>query len=97
MFPGLGGVDDALTLVERFKELESNTQNVMVRLEGNPWITPPEAVVAKGLLAIKTYLTDVRTATDAGVGLSCLKLLKVVLVGSSQAGKTRYDVGSLPI
>lgn len=58
---------------------------------------PPEAVAEKGLLAIEDYLTDVRTTTEAGVELSCLKLLKVVLVGSLQAGKTRYDVGPLPI
>ena len=68
----------------------------IMNLEGNPWITLPEAVVERGLSALKAYLTDVRTAKDAGVGPTCLKLLKVVLVGSSRAGKTRYDAGSLP-
>lgn len=50
---------------------------------------PPEAVVEEGLQAVKSYLTEVRTANEAGAQVATVKLLKVVLVGSSQAGKTR--------
>lgn len=96
MDPGLGEVDDAFKLVQMFKRDHLHSGNFMP-LIGNPWTMPPEAVAEKGLLAIESYLTNVRTAQEAGVGLTCLKLLKVVLVGSSEAGKTRYDVGSLPI
>lgn len=60
-----------------------------LRLESNPWVMPPEAVVEEGLPAVVEYLTDVRTAEEAGASVKELKLLKVVLVGSSQAGKTR--------
>ena len=60
-----------------------------LRLESNPWIMPPEAVVEEGLPAVVEYLIDVRTAKEAGADVKELKLLKVVLVGSSQAGKTR--------
>ncbi|CAN0471898.1 unnamed protein product, partial [Laminaria digitata] len=59
-----------------------------LRLNGNPWIMPPEAVVDEGLSAVETYLKAVRTAEEAGVGIKTMQLLKVVLVGSSQAGKT---------
>lgn len=52
---------------------------------------PPEAVVEQGLGAITTYLTDVKVAKDASVSTTPLRLLKVVLVGSSRAGKTRYQ------
>ncbi|CAN0534662.1 unnamed protein product [Scytosiphon promiscuus] len=51
---------------------------------------PPEGVVAKGLPAVEKYLLDVRKAEDAGAPAKVVQLLKVVLVGSSQAGKTRY-------
>jgi len=37
-------------------------KKAMVGLTGNPWIMPPEAVVEKGLHAVKTYYTDVREA-----------------------------------
>lgn len=50
---------------------------------------PPEAVVEEGLTAIEAYLKDVRAAKKAGAEIKTLQLLKVVLVGSSQAGKTR--------
>ncbi|CAM9834872.1 unnamed protein product [Ectocarpus sp. 6 AP-2014] len=49
---------------------------------------PPEGVVEKGLPEVKAYLRDVRKAEEAGAEVKTLKLLKVVLVGSSQAGKT---------
>lgn len=52
---------------------------------------PPQAVVEKGLSAVETYLQDVRTAANDGVGIKTTKFLKVVFVGSSGAGKTRYN------
>lgn len=58
-------------------------------LERNPWIMPPEAIVEEGLMAIEAYLMDVRAAKEAGAEVETLQLLKVVLVGSSHAGKTR--------
>lgn len=51
---------------------------------------PPESVVEKGLPAVERYLLDVRKAEAAGAPVKVLQLLKVVLVGSSEAGKTRY-------
>lgn len=65
-----------------------------MRLDGNPWVMPPEAVVEKGLEAVRKYLQDVQTAKEAGADVTSLKLLKVVLVGSSGAGKTRC--GNVP-
>lgn len=62
-----------------------------IRLSDNPWIMPPEGVVEKGLPEVRAYLLDVRKAEEAGAEVKTLKLLKVVLVGSSQAGKTRYS------
>ena len=53
---------------------------------------PPEAVVEQGLKAITTFLVDVQTAKANGAQVSSLKLLKVVLVGSAGAGKTRCVV-----
>lgn len=50
---------------------------------------PPEAVVEAGIPAVKEYLLDVQEATKAGGDVTSLQLLKVVLVGSASAGKTR--------
>ena len=50
---------------------------------------PPEAVVENGMAAIKTYYTDVQMAIDVGAKVTSRRLLKVVLVGASSAGKTR--------
>lgn len=78
----LGDAGRALSLVQRL-----NVQPTLLMLDGNPWIMPPEAVVEKGLSAVEMYLSDVLTAEGE---VKTMKLLKVVLVGSSQAGKTRY-------
>jgi len=51
---------------------------------------PPEGVVEAGLAAVKRYLLDVQEAKEAGADVTSLQLLKVVLVGSSSAGKTRW-------
>lgn len=97
---GLGEVKDALDLVELFiadyktRELDGQPAwmgGKTLRLRGNPWIMPPEAVVEEGLSAVETYLKDVLTAAEAGVGITTMQLLKVVFVGSSRAGKTRYN------
>ncbi|CAM9844456.1 unnamed protein product, partial [Scytosiphon promiscuus] len=57
-------------------------------VSNNPWVMPPEGVVEKGLPAMEKYLLDVRKAENAGAPAKVVQLLKVVLVGSSQAGKT---------
>lgn len=78
---GVGEAEDALRLVDRIGSY--------LDLAGNPWIMPPEAVVEAGLSAVKEYLLDVREARKVGADVTCLNLLKVVLVGSASAGKTR--------
>ena len=83
MFPGLGDAQDALQLVSKF------ISNFNLSLRGNPWVMPPEAVVEQGLGAIETYLGDVQNAMENGGQVRSLQLLKVVLVGSPSAGKTR--------
>ncbi len=52
---------------------------------------PPEAVVEKGGELLK-YLREVKRAKEVGARIEMLKLLKVVLVGSARAGKTRCVV-----
>lgn len=76
----IGSVDEAQWLLSMIEK------NATVILTGNPWIMPPEAVVENGLHAVKMYYTDVR---EAGTKVIPRRLLKVVLVGSSSAGKTR--------
>ena len=61
----------------------------MLDLRGNPWKMPPEAVVEQGPEAIRIFLGDVYKASENGAEVKSLKLLKVVLVGASSAGKTR--------
>ena len=93
LFPGFGDVHDALQLVSRFSfdfETFLDVKHLKVlELEGNPWKMPPEAVVEQGLRAMKTYLGDVQNAIENGGQVESLHLLKVVLVGSPSAGKTR--------
>lgn len=78
---GLGEAKDALRLM-RLPHIE------FIKLKNNPWVMPPEAVVEKGG-AVHNYLLEVEEAAEAGAEVRTLKLLKVVLVGSSRAGKTR--------
>ena len=85
LFPGLGDAHDALQLVSKF----NSGENKYLNLRGNPWKMPPEAVVEQGLGAIRTYLDDVQNAMENGGQVRSLQLLKVVLVGSPSAGKTR--------
>lgn len=82
---GFGNVEDALKLTGRFLSI------IDVRLHDNPWRMPPEAVVEQGLEAVRTYLKDVKDAKDMHASVTSEKFLKVVLVGSSRAGKTRYS------
>lgn len=78
----LGDVDDALRMVNSFDEFN-------ISLHNNPWRMPPEAVVEQGIPAVKKYLLDVQLAKAVGGDVMSLQLLKLVLVGSSGAGKTR--------
>ena len=92
MFSDLGDAHDALQLVSKFnsdKKTFAANKNKVLELRGNPWKMPPEAVVEQGLEAIKTYLGDVQNAMENGGQVRSLQLLKVVLVGSPSAGKTR--------
>ena len=58
-------------------------------LKGNPWVTPPEGVEQEAFSAVQTCLQDLHATTNAGVDIQKTNHLKVVLVGASQAGKTR--------
>lgn len=78
----LGEIDHALLMVRRIGN--------GLKLSNNPWINPPEAVVEEGLDGVEKYLLDMRKAEEAGAEVKTLHLLKVVLVGSPNAGKTRY-------
>lgn len=60
-------------------------------MEDNPWVMPPEGVVEKGMPSVRRFFQDVRRAEEAGAQVKTLRLLKVVLVGSSRAGKTRFE------
>ena len=80
----IGDVQEAKWFLSMFER-----RGFKFNLRGNPWIMPPEAVVEKGMDAIKTYYTDVQMAIDAGAKVASRRLLKVVLVGASSAGKTR--------
>lgn len=77
----LGEIEDALRLVTRVGSV--------LHLSNNPWISPPEAVVEEGLESIVQYLMDMRKAKEAEAEVKTLRLLKVVLVGSPNAGKSR--------
>eukprot|EP00752_Nemacystus_decipiens_P009015 g8047.t2 len=80
-FTSLGEAKEALRLLTRLLQVE------LPALKNNPWVMPPEAVVEKGG-AVHKYLLEVEEAAEAGAEVRTLKLLKVVLVGSSRAGKT---------
>lgn len=80
---GLGEAKDALWFLRRLR------LTYRPAIKNNPWIMPPEAIVERGGGVFK-YLLDVEKAEEAGARVELLQLLKVVLVGSSKAGKTRY-------
>lgn len=82
----IGGVEEAQWFLSKFERPQKDFE---FDFGGNPWVMPPEAVVENGRSAIKTYYTDVQMAIEAGATVTSRRLLKVVLVGSSSAGKTR--------
>ncbi|CAN0561912.1 unnamed protein product, partial [Ectocarpus sp. 12 AP-2014] len=55
-------------------------------VDKNQWQEPPEAVVSKGIPAVRGYFTDLFAEGIAPVGR---KMIKVVLVGQEGSGKTR--------
>lgn len=57
-----------------------------LRIDGNPWKEPPEAVVKKGMSAVSKYFADLFAE---GVAPVPRRMIKVVLVGQEGAGKTR--------
>lgn len=84
----LGSVEDALRMVTPVQCSKVHVAGFNY-LKGNPWVMPPESVVNKGVLAVNKYLLALRAAERAGAEVKALKLLKVVLIGSAHAGKTR--------
>lgn len=77
----LGEVSHALRLIKRI--------GTGLFLRSNPWVSPPEAVVEEGVDGVRKYFLDVKKAEEAGAEVKTLHLLKVVVVGSPNAGKTR--------
>lgn len=56
-----------------------------LKLTGNPWEEPPEAVLENGWRAVSEYFSDL-----FGEGTTTRRsMIKVVLVGQEGAGKTR--------
>ena len=99
-YPDFGEAEHALQLVARFNSdgrYGFNRHSKVMRVRNNPWRMPPEAVVEQGLDAINAFLADVQMAKAAGGRIRSLQLLKVVLVGSSATGKTRYGCGEVQI
>lgn len=82
MILDLGEVSHALRLIKRI--------GTGLFLRSNPWVSPPEAVVEEGLDGVEKYYLDVKKAEEAGADVETLRLLKVVVVGSPAAGKTRW-------
>ncbi|CAM9525926.1 unnamed protein product [Scytosiphon promiscuus] len=95
-FTGFSTVEGALRLVTGLGSLRNKPcRSVLdstflqgVWIGGNPWVMPPEGVVEKGVPATEKYLLEVRNAKAAGAPAKVLQLIKVVLIGSSRAGKT---------
>ncbi|CAM9344602.1 unnamed protein product, partial [Ectocarpus sp. 12 AP-2014] len=54
-------------------------------VDRNPWQEPPEAVVERGIPAVREYFTDIFAE---GVAPVSRNMIKVVLVGQGGAGKT---------
>lgn len=57
-----------------------------VRIDQNPWTSPPEAVVRQGLDAVHKYFDDLK------YGGAISNSLKLVLVGLPGAGKTSIAI-----
>ena len=57
-----------------------------LHISNNPWKEPPEAVVEKGMPAVREYFVDLFAEGVAPVP-RCM--IKVILVGQEGAGKTR--------
>lgn len=54
-------------------------------MKDNPWLSPPAAVVSLGRESIASFYK-----AWAAQGLKQVQALKVVMVGATRAGKTRY-------
>lgn len=85
ILPDLGTAEDALHFFKRVVRKDHGCTD----LADNPWVMPPEAVVKKGRQATEKYLVDAYEAEKAGAEATILQLLKVVLIGSAEAGTTR--------
>lgn len=66
--------------------MEKGKGQPRLRIDNNPWKEPPEAVVKKGMPAVREYFVDLFADGVTPVSRS---MIKVVLVGQEGAGKTR--------
>lgn len=77
-------LDGLLALLSKL-EGDNRKEGTNVRIDGNPWQEPPEAVVQKGMSAVSRYFADLYAE---GVTIR-RNMIKLVLVGQESAGKTR--------
>lgn len=72
--------------LDQMLDLLSGKRDLDVDFDENPWKEPPEAVVRKGMQAVREYFDDLFVE---GVTVH-RNMIKVVLVGQEGAGKTRW-------
>ncbi|CAM9861472.1 unnamed protein product [Ectocarpus sp. 4 AP-2014] len=73
------------SLPKQVEALLATLSQLGLHVHTNPWQEPPEAMVSKGIPAVREYFTDLFAEGIAPVGR---KMIKVVLVGQEGAGKT---------
>eukprot|EP00752_Nemacystus_decipiens_P008335 g7449.t1 len=74
-----------VSIPKQLGELLALLLKVNLKMGGNPWKEPPEAVVEKGMPAVWEYFADLFAEGVAHVPRT---MIKVVLVGQEGAGKT---------
>lgn len=84
---GMGTGSDAIHVLDLLARTKS------IRLEANPWEMPPAPVVDRGIDAMRKYYDEV-----AKVKPVLIDSRKIVFIGYSGAGKTRYaTIGGPPL
>ncbi|CAM9180095.1 unnamed protein product, partial [Ectocarpus fasciculatus] len=73
------------SLPKQLEALLATLSQLRLHVDANPWQEPPDAVVSKGVPAVREYFTDLFAEGIAAVGRT---MIKVVLVGQEGAGKT---------
>ena len=76
---GLGKGEDARVVLDLLSRVQ------YFGSENNPWECPPASVVSKGIGAMKKYYDELKRADPVFIDSR-----KVVFIGRSGAGKTRY-------